>query len=190
MAYSHIDADGFDPNAEILTAGTSGWRQIRDNIVSIYDDARDCVIKSAGESVNNSTVYQDDDELHWDALANEVWIWELRMIVTSPAAAGIKAQLSLPSSGTHIGTVISGLSRNVPATADEYQFAMATSASGSIYPYGALAGDAVTLRGIVEIGAVAGTVTVQWAQYAAVVGDTTVAAGSTLHVHRVSTLPT
>jgi hypothetical protein len=53
--------------------------------------------KTADQTVNNSTVLQDDDELFLPMAANEVWFFVLMLITNTSATALLKAAFTVPS---------------------------------------------------------------------------------------------
>lgn len=131
------------------------------------------VAKSSAETVNNSTVLQNDNELLFSVFPNEIWHVEAQIYISAgPATPGIQYQWSIPSgSGVHSGHIYSS-----------------TALLAVVYPRaynspGSSAGTSLTdgfIRDSINIvvGATGGTVHLQWAQQVATVADTIVAGGS------------
>jgi hypothetical protein len=64
------------------------------------------ICKSVIETINNSTVFQNDDDFTFSMGASEVWMLKFYMLVTAAnTTADIKFQLSVPAAATYsIGT--------------------------------------------------------------------------------------
>lgn len=58
------------------------------------------IVKAADETVNNSDVMQDDDELLFTPTINKVYGFTLRLFVDSPAARDLKVAFTLPTGAT------------------------------------------------------------------------------------------
>ena len=140
--------------------------------------------KTANETVNNSDVLQDDDQLLFAIAANETWLFQIYLGVTAGGNSGLKCAITVPSGATlemgvygaenTIGAAVAGNNRT--ATSGELLY--------GLYP--ALVMGSVTIRGSVLNGATAGNVTLQWTQWTAYAENTTVLKGSFLIAHKVS----
>lgn len=133
------------------------------------------VVKASNETVNNSTVYQDDDELVAPCDVSRKYLIELFLNYTSSVGADIKFQLSLPAGATSRAGITCFASTALSNTTG--QFANTPTAGGN---------DATQMswwgQKIVEIGATAGNIQLQWAQNTAEVSNTILLAGSFMRV--------
>jgi len=130
------------------------------------------VYKTADETVNNSTAFQDDNELLFAVGANKAWSFEVCVLMIGDAggAADIKFQFTTPAGGTVYVTDASSIAQ-LGATG--------ALTSGLAAKYDILNSTKMMLMwGVYIGGANAGNVTLQWAQNAAVEADTKVLAGS------------
>lgn len=145
------------------------------------------VRKSADESVTNSSVLQDDDELTIDVPANSSWV--VRVVLFALAAASntpdIQFQLTGPSGaaaviGKH------GLDTGATSTAGTPRYTGAQSFSSNATNGLMTSATMIVIEGTVTIGATSGAVTLQWAQSSATVGEAiTVKAGSYMMLTRI-----
>jgi len=138
------------------------------------------VRKTADETVNNSNVLQDDDELFFAVGANEVWELTFIPLIDSPAIPDIK------------------FAWGVPAGAELYRVCIRRDAAGALQIEYALSGGSMPSQGVavprivgiekgLYIGGVnAGNVQLQWAQETANVSDTKVLANSCIIAHRLA----
>ena len=150
--------------------------------VALAADITDLVYivrKTADESVNNSAVFQNDDELLLPMAANEVWYVKMFPIVNTLSTADIKYKWTVPAGGEiyQLGYGVDG------AGADQIFYGLNAMQSNGIgadatYPN-------ITLEGIVVNGANAGNLQLQWAQLAAQVGNCTVKVNSCIIAHRI-----
>ncbi len=160
-------------SGETLTAANFNTH-IRDNLnaLSMHLLAQ----KTADETVNNSTTYQDDDHLFFSVAANEVWLLRFELMIISNSTADWKMQCTFPS-GTAMGHVIEYGSAD---TVIQIDFNGASPAGyGALGLPGTNAGPRM-LPVIFTNGGSAGTFRLQWAQNTATVIDTKVLANSTL----------
>jgi hypothetical protein len=132
------------------------------------------IAKAAPETVNNSAVMQNDNELLFAMGANQVWFVIYQLLFDSSVGADLQNQISLP-----VGAVFRA-------------FQIRTAADGSVgvgsyiegIPSGLTGNGVGTARvshvciGIVVNGANAGNFQIQWAQNLAEVSNTTVNANS------------
>lgn len=140
--------------------------------------------KTADETVNNSNVLQNDDELLFAIAANEIRRARFVLFVANPAAgtgatADFQAAITLPAGASMVG-VMQGAgtaATNAGATSGAMR---SMTVSGTGKAVGALDADTVivTIEVVVTCGATAGNVTLQWAQSTATATDTIVKAGS------------
>lgn len=127
------------------------------------------VRKTADQTVNNSTVLVDDDDLKFAVGANEVWFVLMRLLHSTSIVADLKVGVTVPA-----GTAFcwGEQSSNVSALAfgDVRGVLSATVANPKL----------AVLHGVLTIGAVAGVFQIQWAQNTAEVSDTKVLTNSCL----------
>jgi hypothetical protein len=140
------------------------------------------VRKTADETVNNSDVLQNDDELFFSVGANEVWMFFALLKVYVDADNDIKFAFTAPSDGAinvySVGKMVSlgaPLQAWVAAGAAFYELTAADKTNASVFLYGIYVG-----------GAAAGNVQLQWAQNTASALDTKVLANSCLVAFKVS----
>lgn len=140
------------------------------------------VYKTANESITND-VFQDDDELFSAVGANEKWFFQLVVFIDGPTAADWKGQLVGPTGSTiqagsislHITTTtVSGTLRIDTATGG--LFAAGLGATPTVIP----------IFGTIATGTTAGTVKLQWAQFATNVTASRVLLGSALLLRRIA----
>jgi hypothetical protein len=174
--YSFYAADG------IYTASLPG-AILREIALGSQFTLPSYVIKSATETVSNSTVLQDDNELTFAVSANETWTWQACIGVTSPAAAGLKVGVDTPNYSFLLcraqlideSTDTLLLDENFSASAVEY-------AGGGV----ALADDSLMIWGHIVLSNFSGSITFQWAQETADVGNTSFNQYSALMAWKVS----
>jgi hypothetical protein len=153
---------------ETLTAANFNTH-IRDNgIATMHLLAR----KSADETVNNSTVLQNDDHLFFTIGATEAWLVEAYLMVDGGSSSSdFQVAWTVPASATMLWAASSSLSASVvawetlPAASTPHQL----SSAGTAATYGmdtTITG--VRLTGIAAGGGTSGTVQLQWAQGTAV----------------------
>lgn len=135
------------------------------------------IVKEADETVNNSTTLQDDDELLFSVAANEVWQFEGVLNLSAPSDGDIKLTFTGPSGA--VGS-FSGVYVDVSGGEDADAAALGTSVSLTSLNNGRI----VKFQGGIHNGANAGSLTLQWAQATALVGDTKVLAGSYIKYQR------
>jgi len=142
------------------------------------------VVKTADETVNNSTTLQDDDELRFTGRANKSYAFNLTLLINnSSSTPNFKNAFTLPSGAAGEWTTSSftsstaGLTQDV-TTSDTHTVASSTPPRHIIY------------EGVIRMSATAGVVQLQWAQDVATVADTKVLIGSKLIVWEEGTDPT
>lgn len=134
--------------------------------------------KSSDEIVNNSAVFQNDEELLMSLAASARFRFFCRLLYNSGTTPDLKFQWTYPSGTTMLYT---GLC-TVAGAFNQFQFTEA--AGGSID--GVAANTAALLFGTITTSSTPGTLTLQWAQNTANASDTTLRAGSFLEVVRIS----
>lgn len=128
--------------------------------------------KTLDETVNNSNVLQNDNELFFPVAANEIWAVILVVKGTSPTVnPGFSMDITVPVGATLTGLIIriSGGGVNVANIVAGSGWGCDTSSDEYIR---------CVLQSIYKGGANAGNVQFQWAQTAAVAEDTKVLASS------------
>ena len=140
--------------------------------------------KTALETVNNSSTFQDDDHLVSASLAaSSEWIIEI-YLCHSTAVGGtpdIKVQIVIPTGATHT------LGGTAASTTDGANIAnLGTDGAASIAYSAGSSAQMLYLVGRVSIGATAGTVQLQWAQNVATVEDLTVRTRCWMLLRRLS----
>ena len=163
-----------------LTSLPAAGSKLRATVLeSLITEVRDPIAyKTADETIASSTTLQNDDELFVTVAANAAYRLQHDFVFNSGTTPDIKFTYSLPSGGA--GKVI-GWAHNT---------------SNVIFTFNGLATATYSLSGIAAVAFVrvsgyittssAGTVQVQWAQNTSDPGSTTVLAGSSLQLTRVS----
>jgi len=128
------------------------------------------VVKSANETVTNSTAFQDDNELFFGVGANETWSFRFVVQANIGTAPDGKFQITAPSGASCTVSVIDAERAVTVANLG------CGASSGLITGNGT--NDTYEIVGTVENGANAGNVTLQWAQNANSGTAVTVLAGS------------
>lgn len=132
------------------------------------------VVKKIDETINSSTVLQDDDELFVALNANKIYTWLLLFYVNSGATPDFKYAFSIPAGATGLRMDVSQFfvvdDENTSAITTTVNFGTATPVKSS------------SNWGRVIMGGTAGNLQMQWAQLNSNAGDTTVEAGSLLVV--------
>ena len=132
------------------------------------------VLKTADETVNNSTVLQNDDHLLLPVGANEVWsIWVYVRFI-STAVANFSAKWVVPAAGAAVLTTVTGGTQVETDATVQYNLAGAGALRVSFYHL------------LYIGGANAGNVQFQWAQQVAEASDTIVYKNSFLLAHKLS----
>lgn len=134
--------------------------------------------KPADETVNNTILLQNDDNLTFAIWANETWIGEILVDYTSPVAQDIRFALTAPAGATCVYSVMDY---------DEGNVAVANTAcpTAVIMTTESATDESALISFSVVNGGTAGNVTLQWAQWTAAVANTTVHDGSYLHAYKV-----
>ncbi|MEW6039933.1 MAG: hypothetical protein AB1633_00230 [Elusimicrobiota bacterium] len=147
-------------------------------------------VKTADETVNNSSTYQDDDHLTVTVTANKTYIVELYMPVAQSAIdAYFHAQFVAPT-----GATIAGSPLNLTEQTDyldgfanysRYRTLMEFCFLASISPAGVTGDGTVRYNGVLVVSSTGGIFKVQWAQYVAVANNTTVKKGAYLKLTEI-----
>lgn len=146
------------------------------------------VVKSADETVTNSTTLQDDDELAFDIGAGELWEATFVLFLTGETSdADVKLSASGPS-GWAGHAFARSLYAAATTTSAQANFVSAAPDNDGMHRAGVIAGSTVMaeFKLLVKAGASAGTVTLRWCQYTLENTDVTVEAGSYLIATRIS----
>ena len=151
-------------------------KAVLDHLETQYDEAIKTVLKVADETINNSNVLQNDDELLFAMAANEVWEFTLWVNFTSSAVADFAMGYSVPV-GAVLHTVRITDEGGVVVRID----ANPTSAAGA----GATQVP-ILVHGHIVNGANAGNFQIRWAQSTAEVSDTKVLIGSSIVAHKLT----
>jgi len=182
--------------AETVTAAQLNTH-LRDNLNDLADGSwgidKTVVVKSADETVTNSSTVQSDNHLLFTAAANAKYLVDFGLLVTQSAnstSADFKFGFSLPASAVWSGA--GGLPDPAVGTtaAGDGNWTALYGASAATRLCG-LDGNAGNFTGLdftvlVETAGTSGTVTLQWAQGAATAVDTTVKAKSWMRAERVA----
>lgn len=135
------------------------------------------IVKSADEIVNNSTTFQDDDEITFTPTINKTYFWMMILLFISNTTADFKLQFTVPTGATMTAPNPAAIifRTTTPTTfADDLTVTTTIAASNSNASLG--------FYGRLIMGSTAGDVTLQWAQATATVLDTKVLKGSILLV--------
>lgn len=134
------------------------------------------IIKTANETVNNSTVMQDDDALVIAVEANARYSFLLMLSIQIKAASDFKYQFTVPASTTLVGQMSPDASSDASSDLTAATvFLVAGNKTLLILTYGRL----IT-------ASTAGNCQLQWAQNTAAVEDTIVEQGSFIQILRLS----
>lgn len=142
------------------------------------------IAKTADESVVNSTVLQDDDQLFFTAQANKTYAIDIGLMFVGNGtyrSGGLRFNLQFPSfRSPHTMAVISGLD----PYSNGVRFLYADTTGNTGIQLGAIAGQneivPLLVQCVLSTGSTGGTVRVRWAQQTADTAGATVGAGSYL----------
>src|SRR3990167_7086900 len=129
------------------------------------------VHKSADETVNNSDVLQNDDQLLFAVAVNKNYLVEMVLILETGTTSDFKWDWALPAGGTFFGEYFTGSTTKAGVNVTEAGDAAAVMPSATTV---------ATIRGIMKIGATAGTAQFRWAQATAESFNTKILAGSVI----------
>ena len=167
-----------------VIAASVGWADVTDKPLIGFTTV-ELIRKVSDETVNNSSVLQDDDDFVASVAANEDFKFELRFSYQGNTTADIKFTFTAPSGcsirwnypqGFGVSTV------GAIATVDD----IIVSGGGPVTPNGpgASVSRMHTLVGMVSNGATPGDLQFQWAQNTANASDTTVLADGHMTIWR------
>lgn len=144
------------------------------------------VRKTADETVNNSDVLQDDDELTLPVAANATYVVDCWVVYDSNTTPDIKFAFTGPASATMEWTT-NALGSSAAGGTGSTTTTRATIA-GNLPCGGVGAGTRVvaTIRGLLMTAGTAGSLTLQWAQNTADATETKVRANSWMRLVRVA----
>lgn len=173
-----VSSPVFDPQTfeNSLDRMTIQAMQVRDRL-----DGRVTISVKGNEVVNNSSTFQDDDDIELAMAVKEVWFFELSLMVSGPVAAGLKLQWTYPA-GCEMYW----------GTSDQFQIATGITPTTFLTEADSLTMETITdktpirLLGWVVNSETAGDLQLQWAQNVATVGDTTIYKNSFIRSTRVS----
>ena len=132
--------------------------------------------KTADETVNNSNVLQNDNDLVLSLEANKIYTFELHLVVAMKANSDFKHAFTQPAGVTSYMTRYSDSSTTVAATATT-TWSSLISSSNNIY---------IKFLGIIITTGTTGDFQLQWAQNTAVAEDTKVLKGSYLKLTKLN----
>jgi len=133
-------------------------------------------MKAVDETVNNSSVLQNDDDLLFSVLANEKYAVELHLNISTGATPDWKANWTKPAGAT----VTHCMAYNNTGTFQDWKttdLGIVSSGSGA---------EAIHIWAAVIVGGTAGTIQFQWAQDTANASNTIVKAGSYMIAQRIN----
>jgi hypothetical protein len=149
-----------------------------DKLLTLFTEVRQlAAYKTADETINNSAVLQDDNELFVAVGASKIYLLNLDIVQSSGTSPDFKFTFTLPSGGSGYLNVFAHAETNVVTTLvglPTDTFALA----------GVAANASVKVTGYITTSA-AGTVQLQWAQNGNVVSDTIVRKGGTLVLRQI-----
>jgi len=142
------------------------------------------ILKTGDETVNNSNVYQNDDELVIPVGANEIWYVLTYLLVRANVTSYIKVAFTVPVAATFVGLPYGAYGPSANAT----QTAIAPTDLTAYGQFNGVAGDPLhgIISGIYVGGANAGNLQLQWAQLNAEVYDTKVYTNSFILAHKLA----
>lgn len=161
-------------NGQMATTTDTGTAWLRQAGVWTNASPPLVAVKSADQTVNSNTTYQNDTHMFVPLLASTSYQFELRILMVSGATPGFKSQFTYPAGttgsvwGTNAGGVVG-----------------VTALPGALN-WGATGADRyLTLNGRVLTSTTAGTFRFQWAQDVSNAANTTVRIGSFLRLSPV-----
>ncbi len=143
------------------------------------DRASFTIRKAADETVNNSSVMQNDDDFTFSIGANETWAFQIYADVVSSTAADFKATVTAPASSTCRIDF-----NNIYNVQNNY--ITSCGVTSGVIPHSDSADEEYIMYGTVVSGATSGSVTLQWAQQTATAVNTTMRAGGYMVAYKIS----
>ncbi len=130
------------------------------------------VVKSADQTVNNTTTLQDDDELLFTGTINKIYSYLLMMNIRSDSTPDLKIGWNVPTGATYT------IANNVWGSASPSFTETTTMTMGTTTGFDQVA----STRGKIIMDSTAGNSVLEWAQQTANVSDTKMLLASTLLV--------
>jgi hypothetical protein len=127
------------------------------------------VRKTSDETVNDSNVLQDDDQLKFAIAANEIWSFQIYVRTSKKAASDFQVTVTVPAGASGGWQLFNDASSTTSERAFGAGYASVDTVDSS---------PAIRIMGIASNGATPGYVTLQWSQNTAVAEDTKVLANS------------
>lgn len=146
------------------------------------------VVKSANESVTNSSVFQNDNELFFTVDDNGNYVWELDIVCITASASGvpdIKFKSATFNANDQGGMSISDYYDTANAFTSRTSAVLGTTFTASAGPNSAKR-QIIHIRAWITVVGAAGTMDFQWAQNTSDTNATTVLAGSTLRWRKLA----
>jgi len=170
-----------DTKALLVRVGSS-WKVL--NALPIW------AVKSASESVANSTTPQDDDELFVTVQPNSTYLFQCSLEVSGSPDADMRISWSAPSGATFHWSAQSPWIAQTDVTHSTISITSMTSATAAadiaVYSTSGLAHAQVIIVGMCMTGSSGGTVRLRWAQTSANATPTVVNPTSNLLFQRVA----
>jgi hypothetical protein len=171
----------------IYDAGTSQWLlgTLNANQVIGTIGSLNYAVKSAAQTISNSVVLTNDNDLSFSLSANQTWELNGEIDATCPANnIDIKVGFTIPAGAT-MKIMYTGI-QDAGGNAIQGNGQLTASGVGKTLSINAANSTLISFRGIIAIGNTAGTVQFKWAQgTASAVNATTVSANSYMKVIRV-----
>lgn len=147
-------------------------------------NVQNLILKSADQTVNNSTSFIDDNDLLFEVGRNEIWIVEYTLFHRSDNTPEIKFLIDLPSGATFVQ---GGHRTTAGAGSHIGDIDTDSNTSGGIVCSGSTGQDMMTLfNGVITISTTGGECKLQWAQWVADMSNTIVRKNSYIKAFRVS----
>lgn len=143
------------------------------------------VRKTADETVTSSTVLQDDDELRYALLANDVVAFEAVLFVVSTSTGDFKAAFTVPAGATLLWSFTASFD-TASGDLDQPSAAITASGGSQVFELSSANTTLLTIKGMVVNGGTAGNLQLQWAQSSSTANPTTVKANSYLRIAKVA----
>lgn len=147
-----------------------------DALGGLVESAPLSAVKAADETVNDSDVLQNDDDLLFVVGANEKWAFKLFLLIISGTTPDMKLIFALPSGA--VGRIYWDTASADPQGWIRLEAEQSVQTSGGE--------ETLNASGVVIVGSTGGTVQFQWAQVVADASDTIIRAGSFITAERLS----
>jgi len=145
-----------------------------DNIFEWVDARSLLVVKKIDQSIVNSTVLQDDNELFFQAVANKIYVIRMYLFIDSTSFSDLKMTFTIPSGAIGVQNSINEFFQNIGQST--------VSITDEVLPgtnAGTIPQTLVTLARVV-MGSTSGLVRFQWSQRVSSGTPTVVQKGSTI----------